>query len=160
MMPTIVDQIMETIKEYVTSKNVSQITFKEIISIVKQKLAIPINIDDVKDVCKMAWNLEEEYTPEYSLEAAVRWFRANIDKTQHSCGCLYMEKKEDFSQQCFQENEVWSSLPKLKRLHLLFFDKNDQPLLDCSAKHKIVSCYELDERLAKQFGDKNMLLLK
>lgn len=94
---------------------------------------------------KMAWNYEESWRSSYSLEEAISWFKSSIPGDALA-GCLFR-------------------LPPDKghayyRLHHCFVSADRRPLLDGDHPHKVVNAYALGDSLARQFGEKNMLLFK
>ena len=117
---------------------------KDLFNYAKDKLFDLFDDDkDLEDALKIAWNYEEQNTSEYTMEDAVKWIKININRNVYSGACLFKEK---------------TSLGLC--LHLCFIDNNEEPLLGPADKHKVIFCNRIDESLAKQFGNKNLIIFK
>ena len=106
-----------------------------------KRLKIIEEMGGMAAIFRMAWNVEEEETPLLKFEDVIRFAKTNFNPAKHSAACFTKLKKE---------NEY----------HLVFLDKNQEPILDGSEKHKIFYAKALDDSLKAQLQGKDMLLLK
>ena len=95
-----------------------------------------------ENLVKYAWNYEEKRCLKYSLEDAIKWFKANMP-SDASGGCIYKK-----------------SSTKEIVLHHCFIDKNNEPRLDGTTPHRIVYTIQLSQDLEQQFQNKDMLVFK
>ena len=112
--------------------------FKEIASKISDVIA---ELGGQGAIFKTAWNVEEEETPILKFEDVVRWAKTNFNPVKHSAVCL-------------------TRLKTANEYHLVFLDKNQNPLLDGTEKHKIFYAKDLDDALKAQLQGKDMLVLK
>ncbi len=101
------------------------------------------NIEVLRFIIKLAWKYEEKNCEIYGLEDAIKWFKSNIPGRAVS-GCI------------FKENLIIGY-----KLHHCFIDnETNKPLLDGSWPHLTVHAMRLNDNLIKQFGAKDMLILR
>lgn len=134
---------------------------------------------ELQDALKIAWNYEEENTELFTLKDAIVWMKENFNRSLYSGGCIYklepnlvqnntidhpVDVDDDGKPQISSEDACHdtngSKEIQVKCLHLCFLDKEGNPLLDGEARHKVVYCNMIDDTLSRQFGDKNMIVLK
>lgn len=133
---------------------------------------------ELQEALKIAWNYEEEETDIFSLKDAIVWMKRNFDKSLYSGGCVYRveahhEEPHKVDQNDAKKPAIYGDSvekashdeskgrnPELICLHLCFLDKEGNPLLDGGARHKVVHCKMIDETLSRQFGNKDMIILK
>lgn len=89
---------------------------------------------------KYAWNLEEIWCDTYGLADAIRWFKKNMPD-QVTTGCI-----------------LKNAHPDNINLHLCYYQK--RPLLSGAFTHRIIYTMRIDDDLARQFCNKNMLILQ
>lgn len=137
-----IDAIRDVIKESVQQLGAT-ITLDAIIDASAERLKK--RKDEVVAFVKLAWNYEEKYCLDYSLEEAVRWFKGNMPGDAVA-GCLLRQRPRD------------GRSPH--RLHHCFLGAGNVPLLDGQHPHRVVVTAYLSEDLDRHFGDKEMLVLK
>ena len=96
-----------------------------------------------ENLVKYAWNYEEKRSFNYSLEDAIKWFKANMPPDA-SGGCIYKKS--------LKTREIV--------LHHCFIDKDNNPKLDGSVPHRVVYTIQLSQDLEQQFQNKDMLVFK
>lgn len=144
--PNKLDYIDKLIAEFDKTLGKITSTIDDIIDYVKPRVDETLGkipVDELEAAIKIAWNYEEESVREYTLAKAIRWVKENVDKEKHSAACLH-KVKGDMGY----------------TLHLCFLDKDNNPLLGSSGRHKVVNCFFMDENLEKQLGNKDTVLFK
>lgn len=129
---------------------------------------------DLDEMVQIALNYEEETTPEYSLPQAIKWIKANFDKTRYYGGCIIRQNiLEQWEQECAKQQAAFNALPGLQgekpmppmpesryRISLCYLDKAGEPLLGADAKHKDIYCNAVAPDLERQFGTNDMIILR
>jgi hypothetical protein len=100
-----------------------------------------INLETVK----MAWNYEEKYCPELTLEETIKWFKMNLPQ-KNVKGCLIITK-EDLSKHQLE-------------LHQCFIDEKNEPMLGAGNPHRFIITQRKDDDLNAQFGEKKMIVFQ
>ena len=99
----------------------------------------------LKEALRYAWNYDEAYRREYTFEEAIKWFKSYAPKDASADGCLLLEKRK--------------AEPYM--IHHCFISKRDEkPLLDGKHPHRLVKAQQVSNELLKNFGDKNMLIIR
>ncbi|MCL6591956.1 MAG: hypothetical protein K6U80_18655 [Firmicutes bacterium] len=100
-----------------------------------------INLETVK----MAWNYEEKYCPELTLEETIKWFKMNLPQ-KNLRGCLIITKEDP------SKNQL--------ELHQCFIDEKNEPMLGAGNPHRFIITQRKDNDLNAQFGDKKMIVFQ
>ncbi len=114
---------------------------KDISSSIKDYNQIIQEMGGFTEILKTAWNLEEKDVDILTFEMIISWTKQNFNQREYSGACLIRNKSKT-------------------EYNLFFLDKNDNPLLDGSAKHIIFYSKKIDDDLKMQLSDKDMLLIK
>lgn len=99
--------------------------------------------EEIWEIVKIAWNYEEYNTREYGFGDAIAWIRERIDPQRHGGACLYRTSTGEYF-----------------TLYMCLLDREERPLLGASDPYCVVHCLALDEQLVRQFGTKNMIIVK
>ena len=114
----------------------------EIVKIVKDRF-FAISPEEMMEMVKMAWSYEEQYCEVFTLSDAISWIKSHFDPQKHASACA------------FKMSQGMSTT-----IHLLYLDKDSNPLLSGSDPHKMVHCHNIDTSLSNQFGDKDLIVFK
>lgn len=101
-------------------------------------LKSPEELEQLKQMAKMAWSYEEKNTLDFTIDDAVNWFKANMPEGVNE-GCILKHKTS----------------PNFE-LHLCFL-KNDEPLLDGEYPHLVVKSLSIGEGLKERFERTDMI---
>jgi len=101
-------------------------------------LSKPEELEELKQMAKMAWSYEEKNTLDFSIDDAVIWFKANMPAGV-SEGCILKHKTS----------------PNFE-LHLCFL-KNDEPLLNGEYPHLVVKSLSIGDGLKERFERTDMI---
>lgn len=99
---------------------------------------------------KMLWNYEEKNCREFTLTEAVKWAKINLPDDQGVSAGIFRVGTEDYTGD--------------KQLHqtefFQFFLKDNRPLLDGSAPHRMIKAQTISGDLTKAFKEKSLLIIK
>lgn len=127
--------------------------------------------EELEEMILISMNYEEETVDSFSLADAIGWIKGNFDRTRHGGGCILRGKPKlpylnaaKLGIDARQEEEATAlpgrqAAPKIT-LQLCFLDRHGEPLLTADSRHKVVHCKTLSPDLERQFGEKDMIILR
>jgi len=141
---SLVNLIRREIESIFKNDVASKLTFYRLATKLRERIVdFAGSAEEFDELVKFAWNYEEKFCGEYSMEEAVGWFKANMPKTAAGA-CLLKAPRGT----------------NALTLHHCFLDHQDNPMLDGRHPHRAVHTIGITPELAKQFGTTDLLILK
>lgn len=128
-----------------------------------------VSMSDIERRMMLAWYYEEIDQNEFTMSDAINWMKEHLDNSIHSAGAIFKIKSEDMPDSNMEK--VVKNLHSAQHIssvreggnidvHLFFLDKDGQPLLGLGDRHKVVHAAHIDDSLNKNFGEKDLIILK
>jgi hypothetical protein len=143
-LPQKLKEVEQAIRSIVSKEDAGRLTLALLVREVQERVGdVNQRAGGVENLVKYAWNYEEKFCRQYSLEEAIKWFKMNRPRVAKA-GCIFRRQREDVG----------------VTLHHCFLDASNNPLLDGAHPHRAVHTPELCLDLEKQFGTKDLLVLR
>lgn len=119
---------------------------------------------EIEEMIQISMNYEEQNADTFGLKDAIAWIKSNFDKARYAGGCIvrgdFMDQQETSDRTPNDKTYSQPDSPYPITIQLCFLDRQGEPLLEPSEKHKVVHCKTLEPDLERQFGNKNMIILR